>query len=278
MVLIIVAGLLLLLAGALGVAVATALRARRELQDLEVEFAEHRGVPLEHEVDPLPWSSIDLDGLRDVEIEDARHDDPYATLSGPNPRVGWEPAEPNGFEMMRPLDAEANGFETMRPLDPEPAGTNGFETMWAADPEPNGFETMRPLHPEPAADLAPIDLRPVAWRTRGDAPIVVLVVGAGFLGTGMTAGITTMERLQRAWGDINDSFAEAGVITLDPDAETRPRPSYDRGPTRYDFPLIEERDPSAAPTRSSSPIGSHDSPNGNGSGPGRISWRPPSGG
>jgi hypothetical protein len=203
-------GLLVLLVAGLVAAVATAARARRELEDLEVEFAEHRGVAHD-ESEPAPWSSYDLDDLRGDVTEVAGHD-PYATLTRANSAVTWHASKPNG-------------------LEPEP-------NLWG--PEPNGSEPKPTADPEPAVDLAPIeDRRPVAWRPTVDAPVIVLVVGAGFLGTGMTASATTASRLRRAWGEINDSFAEAGVITLDTDAEPTARPSYDPGSTHDDVAVAD---------------------------------------
>jgi hypothetical protein len=181
-------GLLVLLVAGFVIAILAAKHAQRELEDLEEEFAEHRGVPHDDSDTPPPWSPIDLDALRD-DVTDVTGPDPYATLTGMESAVTW-----NAASSYR-LEPEPNGF------DPEP---NGFE------PEPNGSPAT--------TDLAPInDLRPVAWRASADAPIVVLVVGAGFLGTGMTTGVMTTDRLRRAWGEMAASFAGTGVITLNPD-------------------------------------------------------------
>jgi hypothetical protein len=196
-------GLLVLLVAGLVIALLAAKHAQRELEDLEDEFAEHRGVALD-ESDTPPWSPIDLDALRD-DVTDVTGPDPYATLTGVDPAVTWN---------------AAGSFR----LEPE---TNGSE------PEPDGFEP-EPTGSPATTDLAPIkDLRPVAWRASADAPVVVLVVGAGFLGTGMTAGLTTADRLQRDGGKINDSFAETGVITLNPDPVSS-APSGDNGAKHED--------------------------------------------
>jgi hypothetical protein len=211
----ILGGLLVLLVAGLAAAVAAAARARRELVDLEEEFAEHRGVAFEHESEVAPWTSIDLDDLREDVTEVAGHD-PYATLTGADPAVSWHALGPNGSE----------------------TGPN----LW--EPEPNGGEPKPTADQDPTVDLAPIEnLRSVAWRPTVDAPIIVLVVGAGFLGTGMSASVTTAGRLQRAWGEMNESFAQTGVITLDSDAEPAAPPSHDPEPTRDDVTVAEPAAP-----------------------------------
>jgi hypothetical protein len=210
MAILILIGLLVLLVGGLVFALMAAKHAQRELEDLEDEFAEHRGIPRKESGDtPPPWSPFDLDVLRD-DVTEVTGSDPYATLTGVDPVVSenatdsapsWNPAD----------SAPSWNAASSLNLEPEP---NGFE------PEPNGYEAT--------TDLAPIkDLRPVAWRASADAPVVVLVVGAGFLGTGVTAGLTTADRLQRAWGKINDSFGDAGVITLNPDPVPSAAPPLD---------------------------------------------------
>lgn len=200
----ILGGLFLLLVAGLVAAVAAATRARRELEDLEEEFAEHRGVALEHESVAAPWSSYDLDDLRD-DVTEVAGPDPYATLTS-DPAVSWHASSPNGSER-------------------EP-------NLW--EPEPNGSEQEPTADQEPTVDLELIEnLRSVAWRPTVDAPVIVLVVGAGFLGTGMTADVTTAGRLRRAGGAINDSFAETDVITLHTGAESAPPPSHDPEPTRH---------------------------------------------
>src|SRR2546421_4734480 len=152
----ILGGLLVLLVAGLVTAVAVATRARRELEDLEEEFAEHRGVALEHESEDATWSSYDLDDLRDDVTEFAGHD-PYATLTGADRAVSWQAAGPNGSER-------------------EP-------NLGEPEPEPNGSEPKPTADQEPTVDLTPVEnLSSVAWRPTVDAPIVVLVVGAGFLG------------------------------------------------------------------------------------------------
>src|SRR2546421_8157101 len=124
----ILGGLLVLLVAGLVTAVAVATRARRELEDLEEEFAEHRGVALEHESEDATWSSYDLDDLRDDVTEFAGHD-PYATLTSADPAVSWHAAGPNGSEREPNLwepEAEPDGSgaepttESGAPGDPTP--------------------------------------------------------------------------------------------------------------------------------------------------------------
>jgi hypothetical protein len=211
----ILGGLLVLLIIGLVVAISTAVQARRALEDLEDEFAEHRGVAQESE--PATWSAFDLALMRDdvVDTAEVPSDDPYATLIGSDDGATWHAL---GSETR---EQEPNGWEG------EPNGS---------EPEPNGSKPNR------TAGLAPIeDLSPYAWRASDDAPVIVLVVGAGFLGTGVTAGVTTPSRLRRVWGNINSSFAESGASRRDADREPASRPSHDPVTKRDDVATVDAR-------------------------------------
>lgn len=216
----ILVGVVLLLGFGLVVAVRSALAARQELENLETEIAESRGIGFEPDSEADVWSPSELEVLRDDDTEVDRYD-PFLTLTQPNPLATWnaasssngpEPApEPNGSEPASPVDLAPLDY-----VDAVAPSSNGPE------PEPNGSEPTSP------AGLAPLgDVNPVAWRATPDVPIIVLVVGAGFLGTGMTTGVTTAARLRQAWGEINESFDQSSVITLHPDAEPSPRSSPD---------------------------------------------------
>jgi hypothetical protein len=122
---------------------------------------------------------------------------------------------------------------------------------------------------------------PVAWRAPGDAPIIILVVGVGFLGTGMTAGVTTAARLRRAWGQFEDSFTPARVITLDPEARPAAPSTFDPEAPRDGIIVDDEHDPLPTQENSESqvrwppprPNGLGPRPNGE---PKPIEWRAPS--
>jgi hypothetical protein len=294
-------GVVLLLGAGLAVAIKTAFAARQELEDLEAEIAETRGMGLEPDSTSDLWTPSDLEVLRDDDEVD--RSDPFLTLTRANAAVSstddsevdWDdqfstltradsPTTWHAAPESRPLDPEPYNFEpephpsdpgatwhaAARPTlaepdphpsdpgptwhaaarrtlaEPDPHPSNPGPT-WQAAPRSNGSVEAKVSEPTSSAALAPLgDLNPVAWRTSADAPIIVLVVGAGFLGTGMTAGVTTAARLRQAWSRINDSFGQTGVITLDPDAEPSPSPpstpaddSRDTGQPRAEEPAPE---------------------------------------
>jgi Putative Flp pilus-assembly TadE/G-like len=225
----------LLLVAGLVVVVSRAVRARRELEDLGDEFAETRGVPLDEESRLAPWSSFDLEGLRD-DVTDVDGHDPFATLARANSPVSSDVA------------SAANGSE------PKP-------TTYAA-PDADL---------EPDADLAPLsDPTPLASPATADAPVIVLVVGAGFLGTGTTPGVTTAARPRRSWGVVNDSFAQSGVVTLDADPEPAAEPSYDPGAARAHVAAADRPISARSRRRSGDPCQQPPAEND------RITWSPAS--
>jgi hypothetical protein len=271
-------GVLVLLGAGLVIALRTAAAARRELDDLEGEFADARGsLALDSDSDPEPWSSFDLAVLRDdvIVVEGL---DPFDTLTEATSSARWHASrESNGSEEDAPdswvasqdsdgseheLDSwvasqDSNGSEhkldswvasqdsdgSEHELDSwlasqESYGSEHAPARWLASLESNGSE------PTSTTDLAPVDdVAPVAWRAPADAPIIILVVGVGFLGTGMTAGVTTASRLRRAWGEVQESFAHARVITLDPDASRAASSAFDAGAAREGVSAAERRDP-----------------------------------
>src|SRR6266487_1026007 len=182
----ILAGLFALLVAGLAVAVSMAVQARRELEGRDEQFAEGGGSPLYRESVPAPWSPFDLDGLRD---DDTDGHDPFATLIwADSPVSGHAASDSNGSER-NPMTSRAPGADLELP-----------------------------------ADLTPVtSLKPLASPGTADAPVIVFVVGAGFLGTGTTAGVTAAARLRRAWVETV-SFAQSGVITFDIDSDAAARP------------------------------------------------------
>ncbi len=248
----ILAGLFALLVAGLAVAVSMAVQARRELEGRDEQFAEGGGSPLYRESVPAPWSPFDLDGLRDDDTDIDGHD-PFATLIwADSPVSGHAASDSNGSER-NPTTSRAPGADLELP-----------------------------------ADLTPVtSLKPLASPGTADAPVIVFVVGAGFLGTGTTAGVTAAARLRRAWVET-DSFAQSGVITFDIDAEAAARPSDDPGATRDPvivddepiWPRVRRRNgdqfstPEADDSRAHSqrPNGSDQKPTAD---PEPIKWRPP---
>jgi hypothetical protein len=225
----IVGGVLVLLIIGLVVAISTAIQARRALEDLEDEFAEHRGVAQESE--PSTWSAFDLALMRDevVDTAEVTTDDPYATLVGPDDAATWHAqGSESREEEPRAWEQEPKAWEQEpKAWEQEPNGS---------EPEPNGSKPQR------ADGLAPIeDLSPYAWRASDDAPVIVRVVGAGFLGTGVTAGVTTPARLWRVWGNINSSFADAGATRRDADREPASSPPHDAVTRRDDVATVDAR-------------------------------------
>jgi hypothetical protein len=269
-------GVLLLVGAGLVIALKIAAAARRELENLEGEFAEARGgLALDSDSDPVPWSSVDLEILRDdvIVVEGV---DPFDTLTDMISPAAWQAAqESNGSEHAAEAwddsdeaddlehaaaswlaSQEPNGSEHTAAAwddseesdDLEHAAASWFASResngseytaasWLASQESNGSQHTS------STDLAPVeDMAPVASRPSGDAPIIILVVGVGFLGTGMTAGVTTADRLRQAWGEVESSFSQARVITLDPEARHAAPSAFDPEGAREAIVVEEEHD------------------------------------
>jgi hypothetical protein len=238
-------GVLVLVGAGLVIAVRTAQAARRDLENLEGEFADSRGgLKLDSDSDPAPWSSIDLEILRDdvIVVEGA---DPFDTLTDVISPAGWhESQESDGLEQAAAnwlASHEADGSEQTVASWLASQESNGSEHTadhWFASQESNGSEHTS------STDLAPVDdMAPVTWRAPADAPVIILVAGVGFLGTGMKAGVTTAARLRRAWDRVENSFDQARVITLDPEARHAPSSAFDPGGARDGIVVDEEHDP-----------------------------------
>ena len=270
-------GVLVLVGAGLVIAVRTAQAARRDLENLEGEFADSRGgLKLDSDSDPAPWSSIDLEILRDdvIVVEGA---DPFDTLTDVISPAGWHDSqESEGLEQAAAswlaahesdgseqtvaswlasqdsndseqtathwLAAEdSNGSDHTAALWLPSEDSNGSDhtaAHWLASEESNGSEHTS------STDLAPVDdMAPETRHAPVDAPIIILVVGVGFLGTGMKAGVTTAARLRRAWDRVENSFDQARVITLDPEARHAPPSAFDPGTARDAIVVDEEHDP-----------------------------------
>jgi hypothetical protein len=244
MALAIIAGLFVLLIGGLVVAVWFAVRARRQLEDLEEEFAESRGVPLNDGWDSGPWSAVDLADLRDEEPTDVSGPDLFATLT--HSQESWNAAAEPEWNATTESEwpeswnaaSDSSSDDTWNATWNAASGSNGSKPRSAPDAVPGSAL-------EPAVDNAPVSSpSPFGWRTRADAPVIILVVGAGFLGTGMT-GAASADRLRRMQEKINDSFSNPDVITLDTEpAPTRAR-ARERETTRRDRVTAEPAPPRA---------------------------------
>lgn len=328
-------GVLVLVGAGLVIAVRTAAAARRELDNLEGEFADARGsLALDSDSDPTPWSSVDLEILRDdvIVVEGA---DPFDTLTEMISPAAWREAqEAEGFEHATAAwddaEDEDSAEHTMawgdedegsaehtvawgeahdtdsaehaaavwddadEPDDLEHAAaswlasreSNGSEytaASWLASAEANGShdtavtwlesrETNGSEH-APSMDLAPVeDAAPVAWEQR-EAPIIILVVGVGFLGAGMTAGVTTASRLRQTWGQFEDSFSQARVITLDPEARHGAPGAFDPDDARDGIVVDEDHDDDPAPARD--PVPAHAHAHAHENGDSQVRWPPP---
>jgi hypothetical protein len=64
----------------------------------------------------------------------------------------------------------------------------------------------------------------------------------------MTAGVTTADRLRQAWGEVESSFSQARVITLDPEARHAAPSAFDPEGAR-DAIVVEEEHDDPFPTR-----------------------------
>jgi hypothetical protein len=87
----ILGGVFIVLVTGLVLAISTAVQARHQVKDLQRELAAARGIPLDPEFEPVPWSSLDLAALRD-DVTAIDRNDPFATLTGADSPVSWRDA------------------------------------------------------------------------------------------------------------------------------------------------------------------------------------------
>jgi hypothetical protein len=246
---ILLGGLVLLVAVIMVAVRRAATHARREWNDLDGAFAEARGYAPDQDPTP-PWSSFDLAGLRD-DVTDFDQKDPFVTLEQDSGPMRWQDAEPSyEFE-------EDSG--PMRWQDPEPS----YELE--EDSGPNLWPDSGPSDSE----LEPMTEQAAAWRAPTDAPVIILVVGVGFLGAG-GAAVNAAAALRVDSVDLDDFSARARRFRRDFEAGHAPRSSFDAG--AVDGVIVDVEGHDAEP-----PINWERSPNGgNGSEPERIAWRAPS--
>jgi hypothetical protein len=126
----ILGGVFVVLVMGLVLAISTAVQSRQRVKDLRREFAAARGIPLDPEFEPVPWSSLDLAALRD-DVTAIDRNDPFATLTGADSPVSWR---------------DAVGSNTP---DPTPDSAPGMDLVAGAEFAP--VETGRQAHGGPAA-------------------------------------------------------------------------------------------------------------------------------
>src|ERR1700704_6564760 len=140
-------GVLLLVGAGLVIALKIAAAAPRELGNLEGEFAEARGgLALDSDSDPAPWSSVDLEILRDdvIVVEGV---DPFDTLTDMISPAAWQAAqESNGSDHAAEAwddSDEADDLEHAAASWLAARDSNGSEytaASWLASQESNGSQ------------------------------------------------------------------------------------------------------------------------------------------
>jgi hypothetical protein len=307
MVFAILLGVLVLLIAAVVIAVRTVALTRREVLGLEEELAEARGVDMHPQTAGAPWSSVDLASLCD-DGEPIPGDDPYETLTvekvpAEPEGVRWHaargPSEPEPFGGVDLFDdddedanetviaevapaAEARGptwhaaprsgdpeLFDVQPLDDHDANETVIDTnapaeadapMWHTAPRASGAEQT----PTGA-------LEPVTWRGQHDQPVVVLVVGAGFLGA-VNSGVTAATQLRPESMDANGASATAQRNKYDAGIRTETRSTVDARSLRDE--IVDVYKHRVSEHTADAKAKSRRVPNGNGSDPAPISWRP----
>jgi hypothetical protein len=307
------AGVVLLLGLGLTIAVKMVIDARRDLEHLEDEIAEARGLGLNLARDPEPdtWSADDFQILREDVVSEHKSDDPYATLTPPEswevPREDVDRAflreEVDTAALHQGVEREDLVEERIGPVlgedvykvqvddvyatssqesslesweivrdDPdeeemyEPYATTDSAPRWELSPRPNGGSDAHPS----VVERPSTDVQPLAAHVQDDPPVVILVVGVGFLGAGGSA-VTAASRLRMPRHEY-DFSSQVGRN----DHGSAPVPPlssfYDASVTHDDVVVGRGETP---------PERWHDRPAGNGhanrngSEPDRIAWRPP---
>jgi hypothetical protein len=306
------AGVVLLLGLGLTIAVKMVIDARRDLEHLEDEIADARGLGLNLARDPQPetWSADDFEILREDVLHEHKSDDPYSTLTPPE---SWEvprevidtavlrgevdravPEEAADRQVLRDdLDkvdmddaddayatsSEESALESWEIVSDDPEEEEVYEPFttlthggsapgWEVAPRPNGDSVAHPRvveHPS-------TDVQPLAAHVQDDPPVVILVVGVGFLGAGGSA-VTAASRLRMPRHEFDLSTQvrrnDQGSAAVPPLSSF-----YDASVRRDEGVDVAGRGvPSREPW--------HDRPTGNGhtnGGPGdpdHIAWRPP---
>jgi hypothetical protein len=283
----------LLVAGAV-VAIGMVTQARRDKDDLDVAFAEAAGHdPDSGEMAPATWSSFDMAVLRD-EVTDVDGNDPFATLIQASTRVEWhdETLLPNGADPEAVLDQEPvlhhesvvheesvlhhePVFDEEPVPEPEPVIDPSPVPHPAPVPSPvieraiaDGNRAIAEGHP--VLTQALVDGKPVLWQAPGQPPVIILVVGVGFIGAGGGA-VAAASRLRQE--DVRSSFTPHHDDMRDGNGGSTPQPAFDVEAVNDDI-TVGEPDQSPTPNRVESTVGWEDGAT-NGSEVDRIAWRAP---
>jgi hypothetical protein len=261
----------LLVAGAV-VAIGTAAQKRRDKDDLDVAFAEAYGHdPDSGELAPSTWSSFDMAVLREDVTEVDGHD-PFATLIQTSTHVEWhDEPEPNGSVPEPVIEHAESMLERAESALEHPV-------PMVEQPEPL-LERVIAEGNQAIADGNPVltqaiqDGKPVLWQAPGQPPVIILVVGVGFLGAGGGA-VAAASRLR------NDAFGNAYAAhpddVHDGNGGSAPDPVFDVDAVSDDI-TERERERAATPNGpngADAPDGWHDQAP-NGGEPQRIAWRAP---
>jgi hypothetical protein len=257
---ILLGGIIGLIVAGLVVAVGTAALKRRDKDDLDVAFAEAYGHdPDSGEMAPSTWSSFDMAVLRE-DITDVDGQDPFATLIQASTHVEWhDESEPNGSVPEPVLDPVP--VVDSEPLleHPEPLLERVIDEGNRAIAEGN-----------PVLTQAIADGKPVLWQAPGQPPVIILVVGVGFLGAGGGA-VAAATRLRT--DDVGNAYTAHRHGGYDGNGGSARDPVFDVEAVSDDI-TERERERAATPNGTDSPDGWHDQAPNDGE-PQRIAWRAP---
>jgi hypothetical protein len=261
----------LIVAGAV-VAIGTAAQKRRDKDDLDVAFAEAAGHdPDSGEMAPSTWTSFDMAVLReDTEVDGH---DPFATLiQASTTHVEWHD-EPNGSVPEPVLEHQEQVLEHQEQMIERAEQVLDHPVPLVEHPEPllervvaEGNRAIAEGNPVLTQAIA--DGKPVLWQAPGQPPVIILVVGVGFLG----AGGGTVAAASRVRQDgFDHAYTPHRDDAHDGNGESAPDPVFDVEAVSDD---ITQRERSATPNGAHSPEGWHD-PATNGGEPQPIAWRAP---
>jgi hypothetical protein len=288
------AGVVLLLGLGLTIAVKMVIDARRDLEHLEDEIADARGLGLNLARDPQPdtWSADDFQILREDVVHEHKSDDPYSTLTPPE---SWEvPREDLDRAVLREdvdrvqvedvddvyatslQDTSLESWEIVRDDPEEDEAYEPFTTLthrdaapsWELPPRPNGHSDTHPS----VVKRPSTEVQPLAAHVQDDPPVVILVVGVGFLGAGGSA-VTAASRLRMPRHEYGLS-AQVGRNNHGSPPVPPLSSFYDSSVPGDDVVEVVGRGDAPAERW-------HDPPTGNGhtnhnaGEPDRIAWRPP---
>ena len=300
------AGVVLLLGLGLTIAVKMVIDARRDLEHLEDEIADARGLGLNLARDPQPdtWSADDFQTLREDDVYESweiprddvdravlREDADTAVLRGTVERdyLDEEPVGPILSEDLHRVhvddvddvyatssqESSLESWEIVREDPDEEEVYEPYATMsygdsapsWDLSPRTNGGSNAHPS----VVERPSTDVQPLAAQVQDDPPVVILVVGVGFLGAGGSAvSAASRLRMPRHEYDLSpqvgrNDHRSAPVLPLSS--------FYDSSVTRDDVVVGHGETP---PERWHDRSTGNGHTNGNGSEPDRITWRPPS--